>query len=53
MKKERKDTDWWRFCLGFAGEKYTVKSTLIAEKCREDGIYWKREENKCLMCRGI
>lgn len=35
MKKERKDTDWRQFCLGFAGEKYTVKSTLIAEKCRE------------------
>ncbi|WP_428053130.1 hypothetical protein [Candidatus Avelusimicrobium stercoris] len=34
-KKEHKDTDLRRFCLGFAGEKYTVKSTLMAEKCRE------------------
>lgn len=34
-KKEHKDTDMRRFCLGFKGEKYSVKSTLMAAKCRD------------------
>lgn len=34
-KKEHKDTDLRRFSLGFKGGKYSVKSTLMAAKCRE------------------
>lgn len=45
-KKEHKDMDMRRFCLGFAGEKYTVKSTLMAEKQWECWNSLEKGENK-------
>ena len=45
-KKEHKDTDLRLFCLGFTGEKYIVKSTLIAQEYRECWDLLEKGENK-------